>query len=105
MLARVGGDRELLAEMIGLYLEDGPMLVEAMRQGLADSDCAAVRMAAHTLAGTAGNFDATKVTALAQQLEAEALALDLPAARETFIQLDSEAARLLARLTAILEIL
>lgn len=102
MLARVGGDRELLAEVIGCYLEDGPILIEAMRQGLRDGDCGAVRMAAHSMAGSAGNFDATEVTALARQLEAHALAQDVPASRQTFSQLEMESTGLLARLTAIL---
>lgn len=101
MLERVGGDRELLAEVITLFLEDGPALIEAMRQGLRDDDYTAVRMAAHSLAGSAGNFDATPVTALARQLEARALAQDVPASRVAFAQLENGVTRLLVHLTDI----
>lgn len=102
LLARVGEDRELLAEVIALFLEDAPALIAAMRQALAAGDCAAERMAAHSLAGSAANFDATEVTALARRLEAHALAGNVPASREAFSQLDSETTLLLARLSTTL---
>jgi HPt (histidine-containing phosphotransfer) domain-containing protein len=98
MLARVDGDRELLAEVIGLFLEDGPMQIEAMRRGLADGDSNAVRRAAHSLAGAAGNFGATDVTASARALEAEALAGNLAASKELFTALQIVLVRMLDRL-------
>ena len=84
MLARVDGDRELLAEVIELFLEDGPMQIEAMRRGLAAGDSNAVRRAAHALAGAAVNFGPTEVTTLARALEAHALAGDVAASNEIF---------------------
>ncbi len=100
MLARAGGDPALLAEVIGFFLEDGPPLIETIRQGLADGDYAAVQRAAHSLTGSAGNFDATAVTALTRSLEGHALARDVPAARETFAQLETETSELLIDLAA-----
>ena len=99
MLARVGGDRELLAEVIGFFLEDCPNTIEVIRQGLEDGDFAVVR-AAHSLTGSAANFDATAVVALARTLEEHALAGDAPASDEAFAQLESETIQILARLTA-----
>ena len=101
MLERVGGDRELLAEVIGFFLEDCPELMAVMRQGLFDGDCLAVRRAAHSLIGSAGNFDALAVTAVARTLEAHALAQDLPASHQAFSHLETETGLLLTHLTAI----
>ena len=102
MLARVGGDRELLAEVIGFFLEDGPLLIETMRQGLADGDYAAVRTAAHSLIGSSGNFDATAVMTLSRTVEADALAHNGPAAHQTFSQLETATSTLLTDLTTML---
>jgi two-component system sensor histidine kinase/response regulator len=101
MLARVGDDRELLAEVIELFLEDAPMDIETIRRGLDDGDSAVVRRAAHSLAGSAGNFGATDVTALARQLEAHALAEDVVATQQVFPSLQAAVLRLLDRLLVI----
>jgi HPt (histidine-containing phosphotransfer) domain-containing protein len=101
MLARVGGDRELLAEVIELFLEDGPMAIEAMRRGLAAGDHAVVRSAAHSLAGSAANFGAIEVTTLARRLEAGAAADDLAAANQVFAALQNAVLQMLDRLVAI----
>lgn len=100
LLERVGGDRLLLDEVIGLFLEDCPALVETIRQELANGDCEALERAAHSLTGSAGNFDTTEVTGLAKQLEVHARGRDLPASREVFAALEPEVTRLLVRLTA-----
>jgi HPt (histidine-containing phosphotransfer) domain-containing protein len=102
ILARFSGDRELLAEVIGMFIEDCPGMLEAMRQGLLDDNARAVRTAAHSLIGSAANFDATSVVRQARTVEAHALAEDLPAARDAFIELENEAAQLLTTLTAAL---
>jgi two-component system sensor histidine kinase/response regulator len=99
LLARVGGDPQLLREVIGLFLEDCPRLVAAIREGLAAGDTEAVHRAAHALKGSAGNFDATDVTALAQRLEARALEGSLETAKETFVALETAVSQLLARLS------
>ena len=36
LLARVGGSHEMLEEIIGLFLEDSPKLIESIRQALSD---------------------------------------------------------------------
>lgn len=102
MLERVGGDRELLAEVIRFFLEDCPPLVELMRQGLVDGNYVAVQRLAHSLTGSAGNFDAPAVTTLSRTLEARALAQDIPAAHQAFAELETATRQLLTRLTAIL---
>jgi CheY-like chemotaxis protein/HPt (histidine-containing phosphotransfer) domain-containing protein len=69
VLARVGGDRELLAEISRLFVDDAPRHLDRIRQALAVRDGEALRRAAHGLKGAAANFDATGVVDAARALE------------------------------------
>jgi HPt (histidine-containing phosphotransfer) domain-containing protein len=69
VLARVGGDRELLAEISRLFVDDAPRHLEKIRQALTAQDGEALRRAAHGLKGAAANFDAEGVVDAARELE------------------------------------
>jgi HPt (histidine-containing phosphotransfer) domain-containing protein len=101
MLVLVGGDRELLAELIELFLEDGPLGIETMRRGLTDGDSDVVRRAAHALAGSAANFGDLEVTAMARRLEAHAAAHDIVASSQAFPPLQNAFLLLVDRLMGI----
>ena len=90
MLARVGGSREMLEEIIGLFLEDSPKLMDSIRKALAAGDADAAYRGAHTLKGSAGNFDAHVAVALAQRLEARTREGDIDAANTVFASLERE---------------
>jgi CheY-like chemotaxis protein len=98
LLARVGGSRKVLEEVIGLFREDCPKLVGAIRGGIDTANAAAVYQAAHTLRGTVGNFDAHEAMVIAQRLEARAREGDLDACRTIFPSLETEINVLLASL-------
>src|SRR5687767_4108436 len=98
LLERLGGDADLLKEVIGLFAEDTPPLMTAIRDALAASDAPAVNRAAHQLKGSAGNFDAQELTALAQQVESHARGGDLAAVEATLPALQSAIDALLADL-------
>ena len=51
-LANAGGDRELLGELLGIFLEDEPGHLQAVRDAVAGADPAALMRAAHTLSGS-----------------------------------------------------
>ena len=70
VLARVGGDRELLAEISRLFVDDAPRHLEKIRQALDTHDGESLRRAAHGLKGAAANFDAVGVVDAARALEA-----------------------------------
>src|SRR6185295_15325873 len=57
VLARVGGDRELLAEISRLFVDDAPRHLERIRHALDARDGDALLRAAHGLKGAAANFD------------------------------------------------
>jgi HPt (histidine-containing phosphotransfer) domain-containing protein len=101
LLARLDGDRELLREAIGIFLDTCPPLVDTLRKALESSNFAAAARAAHSIKGSAGNFDTGTVTMLAQLVENHARKRNLPAAKELLLTLDKEVAALLAELAAI----
>jgi len=68
-LARLEGDEELLRELVGIFLEDCPRLLQGMREALAQGDATALSRLAHKLKGSAGYLEAAEVCAAAQRLE------------------------------------
>jgi signal transduction histidine kinase/DNA-binding response OmpR family regulator len=105
LLARVGGSHEMLHEIIGLFLEDSPRLMEVIRRALSDGDTNAAYRGAHTLKGSVGNFEAHEAVALAQRLEARAHEGDIESAKGAFASLEREMTALDARLAATREAL
>jgi HPt (histidine-containing phosphotransfer) domain-containing protein len=102
LLERVEGDVELLAEIVALFREGSPRLLEEVRAAVAAGDSAALKRAAHTLKGAASNFGATAVVGIALELEMMGRANDLSWAAqardnlEVFMcELDAVLARLL----------
>lgn len=77
LLERVEGDAELLREVVELFRADSPRLMEEVRAAVVAGDAAALKRAAHTLKGAAGNFGAAAVVAAALELEAMGRAGDL----------------------------
>jgi HPt (histidine-containing phosphotransfer) domain-containing protein len=69
VLARVGGDRQLLAEISRLFVDDAPMHLARIRQAIDSRDADALRRAAHTLKGAAATFEAESLVAAARALE------------------------------------
>jgi two-component system, sensor histidine kinase and response regulator len=69
VLARTGGDVELLRELVTLYRADYPRLMAEIQSALRTGDTARLRWAAHTLKGAAGTFGAERVCAEALRLE------------------------------------
>jgi len=68
-LERMGGDRQLLNDVIGVFLEDCPTQLAAIKVAVDARDADAIRRAAHALKGAAGNLAATEVFQAAQTLE------------------------------------
>jgi signal transduction histidine kinase/CheY-like chemotaxis protein len=70
MLRNIGGDTELLEQLVELFVQRYQAMLEAIRAALADRDQAAVEQAAHTLKGTASNLCASEVVLYSGKLEA-----------------------------------
>ena len=69
LLARVGGNTEMLADLAGLFFGDGPERLAAVRQAVASADPAAVQETAHHLIGALALFGAPAAVDAAGELE------------------------------------
>lgn len=71
-LARVGGDEQLLRELAGLFLEEYPQLLQAIRSALDRADLTSACNGAHQLKGLLAQFGADSLRQIAWQLETAA---------------------------------
>jgi two-component system, sensor histidine kinase and response regulator len=93
-LERVEGDLELLTDLIGIFLEDLPRQVDALRKAVEDQDPNRIEQEAHRLKGAAASLGATAVSAGAARLEQSGRERNCAAAQSEWIQLEPEIARL-----------
>jgi CheY-like chemotaxis protein len=93
-LARVGGDRELLKELVHLFLDECPKWLAEIRQALDAHDAAALRRAAHSLKGGLGHFGARAALEAAQCLEMMGRAGDVAQAGPACARLEAALADL-----------
>jgi two-component system, sensor histidine kinase and response regulator len=68
-LARVGGDEQLLAELLRIFHADAPKWLEDLRAAIGRGDAGLVRRAAHTIKGGAGSVGALQTRTAAARLE------------------------------------
>ena len=68
-LERVDGDRELLAEILGLFHEQSSRLLGEIEDALRSGNAPALERSAHSLKGSAGNISALEVQHLSLCLE------------------------------------
>ncbi|HEV8209840.1 MAG TPA: response regulator [Vicinamibacterales bacterium] len=69
LLMRLGGDEELLTEVVDLFLADCPVRLTAIKAAVDARDAAGIRTAAHALKGAAGNLSAVRLVAATHTLE------------------------------------
>jgi HPt (histidine-containing phosphotransfer) domain-containing protein len=103
VLSRVGGDGELLGELISILGEECERNLGRLSQALKDSDAAAVEHAAHQLKGSLSHFSAPGVTDLAARLEAMGAGEDLNGADAVRNELDPAIEELLSALEALVQ--
>ncbi len=90
LMERVFNDREFLAELIGLFDEDGPALLNQLREAVSQRNGLESTKTAHTLKGTVGNFCAAKAQQLAYEVELLCKEQDFDRAAESLAALESE---------------
>jgi CheY-like chemotaxis protein/HPt (histidine-containing phosphotransfer) domain-containing protein/two-component sensor histidine kinase len=100
LLARVDGDRALLAEIVRLFVEERPALIESMEQALRDGDARALAQAAHKAKGAFGSLSAPLAQQAAVELELLARHGELALATDVFLRLRQQVERLEAELRA-----
>jgi PAS domain S-box-containing protein len=90
LLARVGGDRKLLRELIDVYLADSPKMLGRIRRAVAAREAGELREAAHALKGAIANFAAKGAFDAALELETMGREQRLGAARDALARLEAE---------------
>ncbi len=102
-LERVGGDRELLQEVAGLFLADAPRMMGLIEKAIAEGDAKLLEREAHSLKGSVANFGADQVAKAALHLENLGRRGELSAApagfatlRDSLSELEPELARLVS---------
>ena len=65
----LGGDRRLLSELVGIFVDDGPKRLQAIRVALTEADVQQIEHAAHNLKGSAAILGATRLQTAALALE------------------------------------
>jgi PAS domain S-box-containing protein len=95
LLERLGGDEQLLSDVIQIFLDDCPTRLEAIRAAVSERHAERIRKEAHALKGAAGNLSATGLFEAAQTLERIGAENRLEAAEAGWRLVSVEAARTL----------
>jgi two-component system sensor histidine kinase/response regulator len=93
-LARLGGDRQLFADMVGYFLEDAPKLLREIHSAVEAKDANAMRMKSHALKGLAAGCGGIRTACAAQALEDAGHSGDLSRSNSLTAKLDDELAQL-----------
>ena len=93
LLETLGGDRELLREVIELFLDHYPTELTKLTAAVEQQDTPAVRAAAHTLKGEAAQLGLEKARDLAYQLEVMGRDDQLSGAEAALAELQAEMSR------------
>ncbi|MES1183086.1 MAG: ATP-binding protein, partial [Myxococcales bacterium] len=101
LLARVDGDRVLLAELVRLFVQEKPALLASMEGALRDGDAQELARAAHKAKGVFGNLSAPLAQQCAVELELLARHAELALATDVFLRLSEQVERLEAELRAL----
>ena len=97
-LEKLAGDRELLRELVGLFLDEWPRWRDELERALADRDGEQLKRLGHTVKGAMGQFGVN--AAFEAALRVETLGCDLSGAREACSLLEAEIERLTPWLAA-----
>jgi PAS domain S-box-containing protein len=87
-LSRVGGDVELLKEVVELFLDDYPSTFEKIKGAVASRDATALEHHAHSLKGSVSTFGANRAFEAAFSLEKQGRSGDLAGAPDGLLQLE-----------------
>jgi signal transduction histidine kinase/DNA-binding response OmpR family regulator len=91
LLKRLHGDKELAAEIVRLFVEECPGLLDGVRTALDRRDVPSARRAAHKLKGAAGTASATGIAEAAALIETLAGSEDNDALEGAWLRLSYEA--------------
>jgi len=103
VFTRVGGDPELLLEMVSVFRDESSKLLHEIRSGVSRRDGAAVERAAHSLKGALAALAARAASAAALRLESIGRERDLSGVDAAWSVLEHEMGRLQKELCSLVE--
>lgn len=98
LLARVDNDRDLLCELIGIFKEEFPRLLQELQQSVAGEDVKKVVATSHALKGMLSGLSVTRAAAMASRLEQMGRAGKTPGLTDALTLFEREVADLLPEL-------
>ncbi|MBD3222369.1 hypothetical protein GF314_14110 [bacterium] len=93
-LANLGGDPELLQELVDFFLEIAPQQLDDLEAAVQAGDVDAVDLQAHAMKGGAANVGAVRVAEASRELETLAKGGGLDGAADIFARIRAEFADL-----------
>jgi HPt (histidine-containing phosphotransfer) domain-containing protein len=100
LLARVENDRELLTELLVMFRDELPGLLNTLHQVINLGDLAQAARVAHTLKGMSANLSLRRGTDLIKDIEQAAQIGDISLIKNRLVPLDSEIAAFLTAIDA-----
>jgi signal transduction histidine kinase/HPt (histidine-containing phosphotransfer) domain-containing protein len=88
LLARTRGDKKLISELVGIFLESTPKLVDSICESTSANDAEGVYRAAHSLKGAAAMMGASQVQAAAYSIEMKGRQQQLDDAKKDIDELE-----------------
>jgi CheY-like chemotaxis protein/HPt (histidine-containing phosphotransfer) domain-containing protein len=86
----VGGDTEVLSELVNTFLEDAPRLLGDLRLAVDNGDAATVRLNAHSLKANGADFGALTFSELCRQMEMMGKSGQLDGAESLLARIEAE---------------
>jgi two-component system, sensor histidine kinase and response regulator len=103
-LERLGGDRELLENVVQMFLEECPSLIANLRSAVSAGDAKSLELTGHTLRGLVANFGAASVCDLAFKLELMGKEGNLAESESVLTTLEAELQTVIASVTELIEV-
>jgi HPt (histidine-containing phosphotransfer) domain-containing protein len=100
LLLRVENDLDLLDELIVIFNEEFPPLLQVLRAAIAREDLKKVEVTSHSLKGMLSGLSVTRASEIASRLEQAAREGNPSAFRDELILLEGEVANLVPELDA-----
>jgi PAS domain S-box-containing protein len=98
LLSQCDGDEELMSELVSIFRENTPEIVQAIGEAVEKRQAPALATQAHKLLSSLGVFGAGRARTLALRLEKHAEENDFGGARERFTELERETHKIYAAL-------
>ncbi|MBD3168230.1 MAG: hypothetical protein GF307_02025 [candidate division Zixibacteria bacterium] len=86
-LETVEGDKDLLKELIEIFIDDYPAVIKSLNEAFDSKECGQVEKAAHRLKGAMSNFGSGQAVELAQKTEILAREGDFEGAQKVYTDL------------------